>query len=120
MAPPPRSLQGKVAAVTGGARGIGRAIAARLVGRGMKVAIGDVDEAAAQATAGELGCAPPQLWPVFPEEPLGLLQRSRAQQRFGLELPCPRTDSSCHGIKSGMRKHPQCRERAAPVALDRG
>jgi NAD(P)-dependent dehydrogenase (short-subunit alcohol dehydrogenase family) len=57
MAPPPRSLQGKVAAVTGGARGIGRAIAVRLVGRGMKVAIGDVDEPAAQATAAELGCA---------------------------------------------------------------
>src|SRR2546423_470758 len=56
MASPPRSLQGKVAAVTGGARGIGRAIAAVLVGRGMKVAIGDVDEAAADATAGELGC----------------------------------------------------------------
>ncbi|MDX6675740.1 MAG: hypothetical protein QOH11_3158, partial [Solirubrobacteraceae bacterium] len=57
MAPPTRSLQGKVAAVTGGARGIGQAIASRLVGRGMKVAIGDVDEPAAQAAAAELGCA---------------------------------------------------------------
>jgi NAD(P)-dependent dehydrogenase (short-subunit alcohol dehydrogenase family) len=51
------SLSGRAAAVTGGARGIGHAIASRLVGRGMKVAIGDVDEPAAQAAAAELGCA---------------------------------------------------------------
>ena len=57
MAPPPRPLHGSVVAVTGGARGIGRAIAAALVGRGMKVAIGDVDQAAAEGAARELGCA---------------------------------------------------------------
>jgi NAD(P)-dependent dehydrogenase (short-subunit alcohol dehydrogenase family) len=57
MAAPPRPLQGRVAAVTGGARGIGRAIAAVLVARGMKVAIGDVDHATAQTAAEELGCA---------------------------------------------------------------
>ena len=56
MAAPPRPLQGRVAAVTGGARGIGRAIAAALVARGMKVAIGDVDQPTAQASAAELGC----------------------------------------------------------------
>jgi NADP-dependent 3-hydroxy acid dehydrogenase YdfG len=50
-----RSLQGKVVAITGGARGIGKATAAALVGRGAKVAIGDLDRELAEATASELG-----------------------------------------------------------------
>src|SRR6202035_2470720 len=45
----------KCVAVTGGARGIGRAIATTLARRGMTVAIADVDAAAAEATAAELG-----------------------------------------------------------------
>jgi NADP-dependent 3-hydroxy acid dehydrogenase YdfG len=45
----------EVAAVTGGARGIGRATARALVDRGVRVAIGDVDVAAARRTAAELG-----------------------------------------------------------------
>src|SRR3989442_11647562 len=57
MARPPVPLGGKVVAVTGGGRGIGRAIAAALVGRGMKVAIGDVDSEAAERTGAELQCA---------------------------------------------------------------
>lgn len=55
MAKSPRSLSGSVVAITGGARGIGRATAAALVREGAKVAIGDVDADAARATAGELG-----------------------------------------------------------------
>jgi len=50
-----RSLAGQVVAVTGGARGIGRATAVALVRRGARVAIGDLDLAAAQRAAGELG-----------------------------------------------------------------
>ena len=45
------------ALVTGGARGLGRAIAERLAQRGDAVVIGDVDEAAARATADELVAA---------------------------------------------------------------
>jgi NADP-dependent 3-hydroxy acid dehydrogenase YdfG len=45
----------KTVAVTGGARGIGRAIATTLARLGMTVAIADIDGAAAEATAGELG-----------------------------------------------------------------
>ncbi|HEX4806440.1 MAG TPA: SDR family oxidoreductase [Conexibacter sp.] len=51
----PISLTGKVVAITGGARGIGRATAAALVRKGAKVAIGDVDVALAERTAAELG-----------------------------------------------------------------
>jgi NADP-dependent 3-hydroxy acid dehydrogenase YdfG len=54
MARTPKPLTGRVVAITGGARGIGRATAAACVRAGMKVAIGDLDLAAAQRTAREL------------------------------------------------------------------
>src|ERR1700751_4589440 len=55
MAKQPRILAGETAAVTGAARGIGRATAQALIAHGMRVAIGDVDATAAAATAAELG-----------------------------------------------------------------
>jgi NAD(P)-dependent dehydrogenase (short-subunit alcohol dehydrogenase family) len=55
MAKQPRSLHGKVAVVTGGGRGIGKALALALASEGCRVAIGDVDAAAADAAAAELG-----------------------------------------------------------------
>jgi short-subunit dehydrogenase len=55
MAKHPRILAGQTAAITGGARGIGRATAQALLAKGMRVAIGDVDLAAAERTAAELG-----------------------------------------------------------------
>ena len=55
MATQPRSLHGKVAVVTGGGRGIGKALAAALAREGCRVAIGDVDAAPAAAAAEEIG-----------------------------------------------------------------
>ncbi len=55
MAAEPRSLQGRVVAITGGARGIGRSTAQALVRKGARVAIGDLDRELAEQTAAELG-----------------------------------------------------------------
>src|SRR5258708_27115960 len=55
MAKERRSLNGKVVAITGGARGIGKATATALVRKGCRVAIGDLDLSLAEQTAAELG-----------------------------------------------------------------
>ncbi len=55
MAKQRQALPGKVVAITGGARGIGKATAAVLVRKGCRVAIGDLDLALAEQTAAELG-----------------------------------------------------------------
>ncbi len=55
MAKEARPIGGRVVAITGGARGIGKATAKALTARGAKVAIGDLDTELAQATARELG-----------------------------------------------------------------
>lgn len=49
------TLQGRTAIVTGGARGIGRAIAARLADDGARVLIGDIDERAGEEAASGIG-----------------------------------------------------------------
>jgi 3-oxoacyl-[acyl-carrier protein] reductase len=48
-------LENRTAVVTGGAQGLGRAIAERFVAEGADVVIGDVDLEAARRTASELG-----------------------------------------------------------------
>jgi NAD(P)-dependent dehydrogenase (short-subunit alcohol dehydrogenase family) len=55
MAKAPRSLAGRIVAITGGARGIGRATATALIAQGARVAIGDIDAPLAAQTASELG-----------------------------------------------------------------
>lgn len=55
MAKERRQLGGKVVAITGGARGIGKATARALVAKGCRVAIGDLELELAEKTAAELG-----------------------------------------------------------------
>jgi NAD(P)-dependent dehydrogenase (short-subunit alcohol dehydrogenase family) len=55
MAKQRQALSGKVVAISGGARGIGKATATALVRKGCRVAIGDLDLGLAEETAASLG-----------------------------------------------------------------
>jgi NAD(P)-dependent dehydrogenase (short-subunit alcohol dehydrogenase family) len=60
----PFSLEGKVALVTGGARGIGYATALRMLEAGADVAVNDIDGPALEAAVGELRAVGPRVLPL--------------------------------------------------------
>jgi rhamnulose-1-phosphate aldolase/alcohol dehydrogenase len=57
LAPPEKELARRIALVTGGGSGIGRAVARRLAAEGAHVVVGDLDEAGARRTADEVSAA---------------------------------------------------------------
>lgn len=81
-----RDLDGKVAVVTGGASGIGRAVANRLAEAGMQVVLADIEEAALAATASVFAdaghTALPVVTDVSDEDSMAALA-AQALDRFG-------------------------------------
>ncbi len=76
-----RDLQGKVAVITGGASGIGRAMAEAFRDSGMTVVIADVEAVALERTASELGVHHVQVDVTKEEQVAALAEEVRS--RFG-------------------------------------
>lgn len=80
-------LTGRVALITGGARGIGLAIARELVGRGARAALVDLDAAALDAAAADLGAAAlPLVADVSRGDEVARAVESAAHQLGGLDI----------------------------------
>jgi NAD(P)-dependent dehydrogenase (short-subunit alcohol dehydrogenase family) len=80
------NLQGKVAVVTGGASGIGKAVAAAAVAEGMRVVIGDIEEGALKAAADELAAGGAEVLTVVTDvaDAASVRElRDRSLDRFG-------------------------------------
>lgn len=80
------NLRGKVALVTGGARGIGAAIAKRLAEAGCFVWVADIDEPAARMTAGTLPSGAPLWLDVCDRSGLASAAERMQRERGGLDI----------------------------------
>lgn len=81
-----RDLQGKVAVITGGASGIGRAVAERAAQLGMKIALADIEEGPLKLTAEELASTGVEVEGVVTDVSEGAdveALRDRVLSRFG-------------------------------------
>ncbi|WP_231496273.1 3-oxoacyl-ACP reductase FabG [Nocardioides sp. URHA0032] len=79
-------LSGRTAVVTGGAQGLGRAIAERFVAEGARVVVGDVDVAAAESCAAALGSALAVRCDVTSEEDVAALVDAAVTTYGGLDV----------------------------------
>ena len=87
--------------VTGGARGIGRGIAERMVERGHRVVLTDVDGAAAAATAAEIGAAEGMAQDI--REPDSHREAAAAAARHGTLIAWFNNAGICHdGLLADM------------------
>jgi NAD(P)-dependent dehydrogenase (short-subunit alcohol dehydrogenase family) len=81
-----KDLAGKVAVVTGGASGIGKAIATRFAAEGMKIVLADVEERALEATQAELAASGASVLAVRTDVSDGAQVEAlaaRTRERFG-------------------------------------
>ena len=80
-------FQGRTAVITGGAQGIGLAVAQRLVASGARVALWDQDEGALAAAKAALGAAAqPYLVDVTSAEDVERATRATAQSQGGIDV----------------------------------
>jgi len=75
------ALRGKVALITGGANGLGKAFAAALLDQDAIVTIADIDADAGAVTAEQLGCAFEQLDVTDPDANQAVVEKT--SERFG-------------------------------------
>jgi NAD(P)-dependent dehydrogenase (short-subunit alcohol dehydrogenase family) len=96
-----QDLRGKVAVVTGGASGIGRAMAERFAAEGMSLVLADVEEAALDLAAKELGDGGAQVLAVATDvsQPAQVeALAAAARQRFGtVHVVCNNAGVGGHG-----------------------
>ena len=95
-------IAGKAFVVTGGASGLGAATVRKLVGRGGRVVIADMNEPAGDAFAGELGEGAVFVRTDVTQEADG----TRALEKRPCTLPCPHASlrgprSRYHPLRSG-------------------
>ncbi len=116
MAKQPRSLTGKVAVVTGGGRGIGKAISRSLAREGVRVAIADLDAAVAEAAAAETGAGAIGLALDVTDRPAftAALDRDRAAARPDRHPRQQRRDHADRPVRGGDGRDRDPPARAQP------
>ena len=98
------NLRDKVAVITGGASGIGKAVAGRTAAEGMKLVLADIEEPALEATARALTSEGADVLAVVTDvSDAASVQalRDRALQHFGASISCTTTPGSVSAVQFG-------------------